>query len=257
MSEMYNAIFKRKSFHLFRNTGDDKLTDEEIENIYSAWKEFTPLYDGIRTDIQIVSRDTTLTKRDADYCILIYSEKKDNYLVNAGYLGQQLDLWLVANNIGTLWYGIGKPKERQYDGMDFVIMICIKKINDQAKYRKDMFRSKRKEISEIWEGEILDGVTDIVRFAPSACNLQPWKCVNENKIISVYRYRNASKRGIMPKNMVIFYNQIDIGIFLCFLDLCLEHEKIPFSKILFTDTGDFSENTLVAKYKILELNNVK
>ena len=34
----------------------------------------------------------------------------------------------------------------------------------------------------------------------------------------------------MPKNMVIYYNQIDIGIFLCFLELCLEHNKINYKK---------------------------
>ena len=39
---------------------------------------------------------------------MFYSENKDNYLTN-GYLGEILDLYLVSQNIGTLWYGLGKP----------------------------------------------------------------------------------------------------------------------------------------------------
>ena len=46
---------------------------------------------------------------------LLYSEKKDNYLQNIGYIGEQLDLYLVSKNIGTLWFGIGKVKEKQLD----------------------------------------------------------------------------------------------------------------------------------------------
>ena len=32
-----------------------------------------------------------------------------------------------------------------------------------------------------------------------------------------------------------YYNHIDMGIFLCFLDLCLSHEKITFSRELYQD----------------------
>ena len=39
----------------------------------------------IRTAIRIVPAAKVNFKRDAEYCILIYSEKKDNYLMNAGY----------------------------------------------------------------------------------------------------------------------------------------------------------------------------
>ena len=49
-------------------------------------------------------------------------------------------------------------------------MFSVRKISDDSKYRKDMFKSKRKSAEEIWEGEQIPGVSDIVRFAPSACN---------------------------------------------------------------------------------------
>ena len=38
-----------------------------------------------------------------------------------------------------------------------------------------MYKSKRKELSEIWSGDNYLDIANIVRFTPSACNTQPWK----------------------------------------------------------------------------------
>ena len=56
---------------------------------------------------------------------------------------------LVSKNIGTLWFGIGRVEEKQLDGLDYVIMIAISKVDSEEKFRKDMYKSKRKELSEI------------------------------------------------------------------------------------------------------------
>lgn len=54
----------------------------------------------------------------------------------------------------------------------------------------------------------------------------------------------------MPKDMVIYYNQIDIGIFLCFLELCLEKNKIDYDRDVFVEEDYESEFNLTAIYKI-------
>lgn len=54
----------------------------------------------------------------------------------------------------------------------------------------------------------------------------------------------------MPKNMVIYYNQIDIGIFLCFLELCLENDNIEYERNLFVEENHENEHNLTAKYRI-------
>ena len=177
-TSLYEAIFKRKSFHLFRGVGEDRLVKSELEAIVAAWKGFKRLRPEIRTAVRIVPAREVNFKRDAEYCILIYSEKKENYLMNAGYIGEQLDLWLVSHNIGSLWFGIG--------------------------------------------------IADIARFAPSACNTQPWYVENKDGILTVFRYRQPGKRGIMPAASVSYYNRIDIGIYLCILEVCmLEHGDFP------------------------------
>ncbi len=248
-NNLYEMIFKRKSFHLFRNIGSQKISEEEIKDIKNKFNDFKPLVDDIKVKIKIV-KDSTTCKRGQDYCILFYSEKKDNYLQNIGYLGEQLDLYLVSKNIGTLWFGIGKPEEKKLDGLSFVIMIAIAKIDSADKFRKDMFKSKRKELSEIWEGNSYLDIANIVRFTPSACNTQPWRVESSDNELKIYRYRKEGKRGIMPKDRVIYYNQIDIGIFLCFVELCLEHNNIDYKRELFVEDDHDKEYNLTASYHI-------
>ncbi|MBQ1967014.1 MAG: nitroreductase [Clostridia bacterium] len=245
-------IFKRKSFHIFRNV-EGEITEEELKTIEEKYKDFSPLYENIKTEIRIVPSEKTTCKRGQDYCILLYSEQKDGFLPNIGYLGEQLDLLLASMNIGALWFGIGKTEEKNENGLDYVIMFAIKKVNDEKKFRKDMFKSKRKELSEVFTGDYFKEVINIARFAPSACNTQPWKVVSEKNKLTVYRYKKTGKRGIMPADKVAYYNRIDIGIFLLFLELCLGHEGISFERKLFSDDSDTDrENTLIAEYYIKE-----
>ena len=247
--DLYSMIFKRKSFHIFRDIGIINAT--ELRNIEEAYKTFTPLVSEIKTAIKIVPAEETTCKRGQEYCILLYSEKKENYLQNIGYIGEQLDLYLASLGIGALWFGIGKPDEPTYNGLDFVIMIAIAKM-PKDKFRKDMFKSKRKTLQEIWDGEYYQDIGNIVRFTPSACNTQPWKVSAEEKSLTIYRYKKPGKRGIMPADKVAHYNRIDIGIFLCILELSLMENSISFERELFTDTAeDNCEEVLTAKYRLL------
>ena len=137
----------------------------------------------------------------------------------------------------------------QVEGLDFVIMISIAKMPED-KFRKDMFKSKRKPLNEIWYGNTL-GVAEIVRFTPSACNSQPWIVENTGKELLIYRYKKPGKRGIMPAEKVRYYNKIDIGIFIFFLEVCLKHENYSYEKVFYEDTTDDSvEKILIAKYLI-------
>lgn len=242
--ELYDMIFKRKSFHKFPEE-IGKISDGELKEIEDFFKTIEPLYPDIKVKMRIVPEKEVTGGRGAEYCLLLYSEKKDNYLQNIGYIGEQLDLYLVSKNIGTLWFGIGKPDSPTYEGLSHVIMIELAKV-DESKFRKDMFKSKRKELDEIWIGEEL-AFANIVRFAPSACNSQPWIVENNGETIDIYRYKAPGKRGIMPVNMVRYFNQIDIGIFLYFFDLCLAKERLNFDRQLFVDDKD-EERILFARY---------
>ncbi len=241
---LYPMIFKRKSFHTF--PGNLKMTDDELLQIEQYIGTLPPLVPEIKTAWKIVPREETSWK-SGEYCILFYSEKREHYLYNIGYMVQQLDLWLASRNIGTCWLGLGRTKERKCDGLDYVIMLGIEKAQD-SEFRKDFTKAKRKEVAEIWQGEAFRGMADVVRYAPSACNTQPWLVRSSPGIMDVYRVLGS--RGIMPVLKVPFYNKIDTGIFLLFMELCLQHEKIDFKRELLSDSERGKEN-LVARYTIV------
>ena len=241
--ELYKEIFRRKSFHTFRERSDEAITQEELDDILNAYKNFDSLND-IKTEIKIVKAEETTCHRHEEYCIMMFSEIKDGYLQNIGYLGEQLDLYLVSKNIGSLWFGIAKSNE-VYNGLNYVIMIAIAKVNS---FRKDMFKSKRKDLDVIWNGDDLN-ISNIVRFSPSACNSQPWYVENKDNKLYVYRKSKSGKVGIMPKNASVFYNQIDIGIFMCILEICLLHEGVTYKRTIYKDNETFENNELNAIYE--------
>lgn len=244
--QLYQMVFKRKSFHIFKNTLI--ISEEELAQIETAFLECKPLIPEIKVGMKIVPAAATTCKRGQEYCILLYSEKKEGYLPNIGYLGQQLDLILASMNIGALWFGIGKTDVRSDGELDFVIMIAIAKM-EETKFRKNMFKSKRKPIEEIWFGEYYLEAANIARFAPSACNTQPWIVDSNAQELRVFRCKKPGKRGIMPADKVSFYNRIDIGIFLLILEVCLKHGGIVFERSLFEDKKE-EEKNLVAIYAI-------
>lgn len=82
--DLYEMIFKRKSFHLFRNIGNRYISEEELSDVLENFNRLKPLVDDIRVKIRIVKNEPTC-KRGEEYCILFYSEKKDNYLQNIGF----------------------------------------------------------------------------------------------------------------------------------------------------------------------------
>ena len=65
---------------------------------------------------------------------------------------------------------------------------------------------------------------------------------------SFHIFRNVGNESI---SKVSFYNRIDIGIFIFFMDICLEHNGVGFEKTLYSDAGDDDkELVLNAKYRL-------
>ena len=246
--EQYKMIFKRKSFRRFNQ--DLKLSDNELSDINEKIKRLIPLIDNIDVKYKIVKREETTCKR-GEYCLLIYSEQKDGFLLNIGYMFEQLDLYLASKDIGVCWYGMGKTQESEYKNLKFVIMMALGK-SEAKDFRKDYKKCRRKDINEIWTGVSgLERIAESVKYAPSACNTQPWRVVCEKDKFKIYRTTNI--KSIMPKDKVPFYNSIDMGIFLYFLELTFRYNNISFERYL-TKEEERSDLILVAVYNLLNNN---
>ncbi len=237
-ASLYPLIFKRKSFHTFRSV-ERPITAQELSALREAFSGFAPLLPDIRVGLRIVPTAEKAFKRDAEYCVLLYSEKKVGWLQNLGYLGQQLDLWMAANDIGCVWYGFGKTDLAQWDGLEFGIMLAFSKVAPES-FRKDMFKAKRKPLADLRSGEGFDEILNIARFAPSACNSQPWFVECSGSTLDVFREKTPKHHGLFPVAALRYFNQIDLGIFLCILELCLQNAEISFQRTLFPEPADGS-----------------
>lgn len=83
---MYQMIFKRKSFHLFKDIGT--ISDSELEEIRQQFTTFQSLVGDVSVELKIVRAEKTSCKHGEEYGILLYSEQKNGYLQNIGYLGE-------------------------------------------------------------------------------------------------------------------------------------------------------------------------
>lgn len=246
---LYNEIFRRKSFHRFTNT--IPFNDSDLNLINDTITNVTPLDKNIKTKLLLVIENLTSCKLGSEYCILFYSEKKDFYLENIGYIGEQIDLILTKNNIGTLWCGLGKTKNTSYEGLNYVIMMCISKV-DESLFRNDISSFKRKKLDKIWSGDLLPISNDIL-ISPSSCNSQPWFIENINNELLVYRNKESAKFGIIPLKVMHYYNQIDMGICLYFIEICLMHHNYTFNRLLIkNDNNSKQSKILIAKYTYIK-----
>jgi hypothetical protein len=244
MEYLYEMIFKRKSMRRFND--ELGVSKSELQMIMNQIQGLKPLCGGIHTEVEIVNRTDTSCKR-GQYCLLVYSEVKEHYLLNVGYMFEQLDLYLASMNIGVCWYGFGKTQGKHKKPLEFVIMLAFGKCLEKD-FRKDMYKSKRKDVNQIWQGEVAREIANIVRFAPSSCNMQPWRIRSEENKIQVFRTTNVN--SIMPQAKRPYYNSIDMGIFLCFLEIVLHKNSYKFERELFDIYNEDEEEIKIAEYRI-------
>ena len=149
-TELYEIIEKRKSVRKFDMNSLDSVLLQQIKQFA---EEVTPLIPDIRVKFNFYSHDEvkSLLAIKAPHYVGIYSENKDNFLLNAGYMLQQMDLYLSANNLGSCWLGMAKPSvalPEAVDGLDFVIMLAFGNPKEEV-HRSNKVEFKRKSLEEI------------------------------------------------------------------------------------------------------------
>ncbi|NCB51673.1 MAG: nitroreductase [Clostridia bacterium] len=242
MSELYDTIFKRKSVRRF----DMTLDEDALFAVKRQIGKLVPLIRDINVRIEVVPRTET-TAKFGEYCLLFYSEKKPGYLLNAGYMLEQMDLFLAARDIGACWYGLAKAKRPKLVGMDHVIMMAFGQSAPEV-FRQNISDFKRMSTKEIWRGDFDVGVKEAIRLAPSACNTQPWRVVSEDGRISVFRETNL--KAFIPATQLSYFNSIDMGIGLLFLETALLEKGYKFDRKLKLDETSEKGQVKIAEYTL-------
>ncbi|MCL2606180.1 MAG: nitroreductase, partial [Coriobacteriia bacterium] len=220
---LYKAIFERKSI---RRYSDRPVSDQMMQDIC----DFTSstalrLFPQIAFSIEVVSPSEVgkLGVPKAPHFLLFYTKAGDDgnqHLLNAGFVLQQVDLYLHTLGLGRCWLGLARPKQREKDGLAHCITLAFGYPDEDLVRISNDF--KRKPLDQISTGD--DPRLEAARLAPSAVNSQNWFFDASDQSINVY----MSNTGAIKKKLYGAMNVIDVGIALAHLQIASMHYQISF-----------------------------
>ena len=220
-NEYYHSIFKRKSI---RNFDLRPLDEDTLADISNHLRVLESLHDDIKVKLKIISSDGVKRRmmKKAPHYITVFSEAKNGYLTNIGFMLQQIDLYLSYNSLGSCWQGIPSPKKEvlESSNLEFVIFIAFGKPKDpQSLHRTKISEFKRKSLDEITDIKGADELLEAARLAPSSANGQPWFFTGDEGIIHVLAVKPNFVKALLVKDHYL----IDIGIAIYHLKVAAEY----------------------------------
>jgi len=199
LSEM---IYHRKSCRSFTNAAVDEATLAAIRTF-----PMKPLYPQIKVHWDIVPRNQVkcICPWATPQLIAVYSEEADGWQENAGFLFQQMDLYLQSLGLGVCWLGMGRMHPRnapKVEGMQFVIMLAFGYPKGEA-LRHELKGFKRKTLEQI--ADRADPRLEPARLAPSAVNSQPWYFTHQEQTLHAYcsRFGHRLNMGIALAHLYV------------------------------------------------------
>jgi nitroreductase len=232
-NEFYPTIFKRKSIRKFDLT---PLDDDTLNEIQDHLNTLEPLHKDIKIELKILTPDMVKRRmmREAPHYLVAFSEVKDGYLSNVGFILQQMDLFFSANGLASCWQGIPTLKKEALDAsnLEYVIMIPFGNSPEPVQ-RTSISQFKRKSLQDITDIKGADDILEAARLAPSAGNGQPWFFTGDENLIHAYAVKPGFVRGLLTKK----YPPIDVGISLYHLKVAAEHFG-KYTEIVFEDPGN-------------------
>ena len=206
--QLHEMIEKRKSFRKYTGV---PVEESVLQQIREFSKNAVPLYPQIRVCWEIVEKEQVrvFLPWKTPQLIAIYSENTPGYLENAGFLFQQLDLYLQSIGLGACWLGLGKMREKLpglREDMEFVILLAFGHPAEDLRTGPEQFQ--RKSLAEIADTE--DARLEPARLAPSSTNSQPWYFTHGEDVIHAW----CSQKGLARHVGLGAMNRIDMGIVL-------------------------------------------
>jgi nitroreductase len=212
--DLYQAIFSRKSVRKFEQAPLDEGTMAKLRTFLGQVK---PMFPDIRTELVFLEGDSVkgMFKVAAPHYLAIFSEEKGSYAANAGFILQQVDLFLSANGVGCCWQGGPKPtrKAPAPSGLEFMIMIAFGRPAEEV-HRKSVAEFKREPLGESTKIEGMDDMLEPARLAPSGMNNQSWYFTGGDGIV------HGHSAGSMVLDRM---NRINVGIAMCHMWLAAAH----------------------------------
>lgn len=222
---LYESIYVRKSVRYYKT---EEISQKVIGELRDFIDHLEPLFPEINTKVEILENINGKGKlrglfvSKAPYYLALYSEKKEKHDLNAGYIMEQIALYMTSKGIGSCFLGMAKAPKREAgeEELGFVIGMAFGIPKGEA-VRHD-YEAKRlsldelcvfKETPKTWVKEILEAA----RLAPSSLNSQPWRFVVYENRIHVF-----SKKSPSPGKNWGKFNELNFGVMLANISIAAE-----------------------------------
>lgn len=214
---LYEAMFVRKSVREYEM---EALEDKTLSQITAFLSQLKPYRSSIDYKITIIDNTKEEGKLKglfhvkAPYYLVLTSELKQDYLINAGYLLHQMSLYLTARDIGNCYQsGVHLNDElKEQLPYEYVFALAF------GKAKKSIYRpsTKAKRLSEshlvVYKEEVDENVKNVMKAAilsPSAFNNQPWRFVVYHNRIHLFCKKSHLFHSVLSDTKLI-----DMGVIL-------------------------------------------
>lgn len=214
--DLYHSIGRRKSC---RNYKQEPLAPSQLAEMKQALDSFEPLYPDAPIEYRLTSETKGMFQVKAPHYLVFSGRGEEGEQENAGFIGQQLMLWLDAHDLGGVWLGASKDATAQRTREDIIILAFGE---PEGSPHRAVSEFRRKPISDITNAEE-DECIKAVHLAPSGMNIQPWYLKKREDTVGLYRQ-------ILKPPMSLAYKltRIDMGIALCHYAVACDHFGKPF-----------------------------
>lgn len=231
----YEAIFRRRSVRKYKN---EVLPQKLFHHILRFQEKISALDPEISVEWQVINaiegrcplKGKFLVK--APYYLVLHSEETPGAARNAGYMMEQMVVFLTTKGIGTCYQGAAKAPALSPDRRPQIIVAFGYEEESCAGNRK---KSPRKPAAELctWKEEgdkAAKAVLEALIASPSAFNRQPWRFVYRKGCFHMF----VKKPGFLER-FKGGIKEIDCGIAMA--NAVLAAEEMWLDARWFTDSG--------------------
>ena len=215
---LYEAIYARKSV---RRYNIKPIDQEQLDLLLRFAKSLPMLFPDIEVEFKIL--DCTDEKQykqyfsgielfRAPYYLTISSTKNNGYYINAGYIMQQISLYLTSKKIGSCFLGLVKLASDLVEDplKEHIITLAFGQAKSEINRVSGKLRRLPEEDIVTYKEDVNESLITILkagRLAPSSMNNQPWRFVAYKNRVHVF-----CKKNIIKSELVSRMKLIDIGV---------------------------------------------
>ncbi|MCI8506156.1 MAG: nitroreductase [Lachnospiraceae bacterium] len=187
---LYEAVYNRKSVRHYKM---ELLPQDFFRNLRKFKQGLQPFVPKLKYSLELFNamdgeaRVKGMFCVKAPYYMVLFAEPGEHAMINAGYLLEQIVLYMTSHGVGTCYQGMAKTVGLHGPaGMEAVMVVAFGYAAE--KLHRESFRAKRLALKELCvfkedSTEETRLMLQAARLAPSAFNRQPWRfLVYQNRI---------------------------------------------------------------------------